>query len=177
MDIVIADKIKLEMRIARGYLLRKIKKEYNTTLDDIIYDLECSGNPVVTQIWNTVKKNADECIMDWQRKEVKIWSAIFLWILSKDTAYRDLFFVIGKELLDAKDKIYPELLKLAKDPEHWYPNAHQKSMDRRTEMKQKGELIEGGIPYDESIAVPSRQKKRILNVGRDVEPVILYKKR
>lgn len=176
MDVIIADKLKLHMRIARGWLLRKIKKEFGVTLDDIVFDLENTGDPSVKEIWAILKKNANECIMGHQRNETKLWGAIMLWILSKDTAYRDLFFTTARDMLDVKDKIYDNIQSLAKDPEHWYPNAHQKSVIRRREGQESGELLEGGRPYDETVLVPSIQKPRIMkgHKGRDVEPVKIY---
>jgi len=170
MDIELSKKLKIHLRLARGWLLKKMKKEFGVTIDDIIYDIEHSGNPSVIQIWKTVKKNAEECVMKHQQRETKLWAAIFLWILSKDTAYRDLYFAIAKELLEAKDAIYPEIKKLAKDPEHWYANAHKKSMDRRKKGQQEGTLLDRGRPYDETMAVPFIQNKR-LKGGEKVEPV------
>ena len=165
------------MRVARGWLLKKIKKEHGMTIDDIIYDLEFTGDASIKVLWGIVKSNANEIIMTHQRNEIKLWSAVFLWIISKDTAYRDMFFSIAKQILDAKDEIYDDTCKLAKDPEHWYPNAHQKAIIRRNKGQKDGTLLERGRPYDETILVPAVQKPRIIKPrkGRDVEKVIVYK--
>jgi hypothetical protein len=175
MDILLSEKLKLHMRVARGWLLRKIKKQHGLTIDDIIFDLEHTSDKAVKKIWEIAKKNAEECIMPHQRNETKLWAAILLWILVKDTAYRDIFYAIAKEILDAKDDIYDNIAKLAKVPEHWYANAHKKSQDRTGEKQRSGELLDQGRSYDETIAVSSKQKPRLSKNAQDVEPLNIYK--
>ena len=173
MDIVKADKMKKEMRVALWWLKHKFKKEYGVTINEILDDLDNCGNIVIGKIWKELKKAADEIKEEYQQDIALEFPAFILWAVYRDTAYVNPFFYILVNLLRQTNEILPVAEKYYKDPKDWYVNRWNNVKANTSEQKRKGEIpdIEGIMSYDETIFVPQYQQEKNTKYAEQKEKI------
>lgn len=175
MDITGADKMKIEFRIMLWYLNRHLKKKYKITLKEMDSDLESCGNPVIAEIWDIVKKGADEIKEDYQQKIIHDFTLALLWIIYRDTAYLPISMNFFKKILDKKEELYPYVMKYYVPLEDCYCNVWHDTKANTDKLKEEGKLpkIEGFMGYDEQQFVPSlvhqKHQKMIKNMKKETE--------
>jgi len=146
-----------------AWLLKKKLGECATT-EAIKDDMLNCPNPLFQVIAELMYDAASKSMSGWQQKIIGEVGTFALWVMYKDTAYRDVLCWILKEL---KDRIEndPEFSKqideMSVDPEDWYVNLWIKSRRKTKEARQKGEIPEYDKSLEESIFTPSEQKKRL----------------
>lgn len=153
-----AEKQKKTIRLAVWLLQKKLGKK----IEDMAYDLEHCGNPVFKEMYQVMVKDIAENIEeDFQKRTVLEVGTVFLWILYKDTAYKDpAYYGFYRILLKA-----PQLLTLLKDyvkpPEEWYVNVWHRTKKHTREKRKRGDIPEYAKSDDESIFTPGEQAKKL----------------
>ena len=155
-----ADRDKRWIRLAAWWLKRKYNKNGKT--DAIHDDMINCGNPVIRKLYKLI--DASDFIKEkYQKNTMKELSELLLWIIYKDTAYRDPFFYVLKQALDMKEDIYDDVCKYYKDPADWYVNIWNDAKAKTQELKDKGEIAD--VPHSmsgaETYFVPRIQEDRL----------------
>lgn len=167
-DIFAADKIKKHIKLALWY----IRKKYSDgrTKNEIASDLENSGNLVIRML-NDELKNSTGKICQCYHKDISLEMAqLLLWIVYKDTAFRDVFFYTLKNILEKNEKLLKEIDQYIVPPEKWYVNLWYKTKENTKKAREKGELSSFEQSYDENIFTPGFQEqemKRFLDEIQD----------
>lgn len=159
MDILSADRSKKYVRAGIWMLRKKLGKE--ATAEAIHDDLTHSGNPLIylfAQILTYTSKQIEEV---YQAKVVKDLGEFFLWIMYKDTAYRDVFFWILDQILQRAAEIRKWIKPYVKDPHDWNVNVWHRSKARTKKMQKENRLPPYMKSFDENLFVPSEQQKKL----------------
>jgi len=159
------DRDKKMVRFGLWYIRKEIKKNRENIHEDLI---NC-GNPVIRKIYNKIKTGLDEIEEKHQREASLEMVEFFLWILYKDTAYRQPAFYLLKEILDMKNEIYKDTINYSADPKDWYVNQWHKSKEITKKKQEEGSLAEGKLSYPELIYVPKRQSAKFKKINEDME--------
>jgi len=141
------------LRMGLGVICRKLKKKEPVRNNDI----ECSPNPVVRILDKLLVVTADNLKAPWQHDTAKTFGKFFLWLVSKDTAYRDAFFWALYKLLKMSDKILPLLEPYVKPPEKWFPNVWQDGKDETARLRKEGAIPKNGLSHVESMFLPHKK--------------------
>ena len=160
LDIVPADRDKWYMRIAMKWFIKKYSDGKNS---DIIHEeMRDCGNPVIRFMLKTRDRVISNVSETYQQQLITMFSDFGLWIMYKDTAYRQIFMWMMKEILDNKDTLLPMVEKYYSEPEDWYVNLWNKTKKRTKELQESGELPIGMLSEAEKYFVPSEQKRKML---------------
>jgi len=142
-----ADFDKKILRMGIKVICKRIGKREAARNDDIA----CSPNPIVKILDKLVEATADNIKAPWQHIQVRTFGKFFLWMMAKDTAYRDAFFWALYKLLKMADKLIPLLEPYVKPPEEWFPNVWKDGIDATVEGRKDGTLPENGLSQVESM--------------------------
>lgn len=159
MDIIHGERTKkvFRMMLKLGY------KTLKTDMKRIGQDLEISQNPVVRNL-NTLilvtGGHLKDSGVNWQKDHVIGYGQAMLWTITKDTAYRDLFFWMLNEALKHPDEFREMLKPYVKPPKEWIPNQWAFSMKKTTLMRKKNQIPANGKSMEETIFTPPIQDKR-----------------
>lgn len=123
-------------------------------------DLRNCPNQVVKSVNTVILAAANQMKNRWQRKTIKLFGQLGLWIVYKDTAYRDAFFWIMYQILIRADKLLKVIEPYVKEPCDWTPNLWYDSRKLTKEQKKKGEIPDYSKSMEETIFTPSIQDKR-----------------
>jgi len=150
-----------------------LKKKYNLHLIDIFYDLENCGNGIIRELWAEIMEVSNSCDKKYYQKILRDWGAIFLFILYKDTAFRDqVWYVLDKfaNKVVNDEKLNSELKKLVKQPRQWYCNVHEIARSHQVDDK---------MTFDELQFIPKHQRQKLdeyaKQVGREVEKIKIFR--
>lgn len=135
------------LRMGLGAICKRLKKKEPVRNDDIA----CSPNPVIRVLDKLIVATADNLKSKWQHDSAKTFGKFFLWLVAKDTAYRDAFFWALYKLLKMADKLLPLLEPYVKPPEEWFPNVWQDGRDDTAKGRKDGTLPENGLSQVESM--------------------------
>ena len=135
-------------------ICKKIGKKEFVRNDDIA----CSPNPVIKILDKLIEVTADNLKPKWQHDSTRTFGKFFLWLVAKDTAYRDAFFWALYKLLKMADKLLPLLEPYVKPPEEWFPNVWQDGINATYEGKKNGTIPENGLSQIELMF--AKDKKR-----------------
>jgi len=124
------------------------------------HDLKHCPNEVVKAMNTAILAGSAQMKNKWQRKTIKLFGQLGLWIVYKDTAYRDAFFWIMYQILKRADKLLKVLEPYVKEPDEWTPNLWIDSKEKTKEQKKKGEIPDYSKSMEETIFTPSIQDKR-----------------
>jgi len=155
--IAFGDKHKKLIKIADGWLRKKMGA--STTV--VHQDLMNCGNPVFSRIAFWLNKAADEVKEKYQQRMIRDYGELLLWILYKDTAYRDPSLWTLYQLLKNADVILKEIEPYVKEPEDWYVNAWHESKNNTKRKQEEGKLPKCTKSLDESIFTPPEQINRL----------------
>ena len=97
LDIVPADKEKWYLRIAMNWFIKKYSGGKNSKI--IHEEMENCGNPVLRYIIRLKKRLLENISEQYQTQMIDDVSEFLLWILYKDTAYRQVFFWALKQTI------------------------------------------------------------------------------
>ena len=159
MDIVEGRQAKKFVRLAI-WLLRK--KLGDAVIPERIHsDLISCGNPLIAHIAVTLNNAADQINSPYQRTTVRELGELGLWILNRDTAYRDVFAWIINELLADSEEIKKEIEHLVKEPKEWYPNAWVDSKKHTKDARKKKKIPPYQKTADEDIFTPTTQDRKL----------------
>ncbi|MFW6174053.1 MAG: hypothetical protein ACOC5T_09940 [Elusimicrobiota bacterium] len=151
------EKHKKMIKIASSWM----KKKMGTSKEEIIIDLETCGNPVFYRLWKLIEKASENVKEKYQRNMMKDFGSLALWILYKDTGYRDQVFWMLWKFLSFAEEIKKELEPYVKEPGDWYVNAWHESKKNTKQAREKGEISEYKKSLDESIFTPPEQARRL----------------
>ncbi len=93
---------------------------------------------------------------------IEQFSDFGLWIMYKDTAYRQIFVWFLKQILDNKEYLMPLVDKYYVDIDDMYVNLWSNTKKKTREMQESGELPVGILSEAEKYFVPSEQKRHML---------------
>jgi len=142
------------IRMGLRLICKKISKKEPVRNDDIA----CSPNPIVKILDRLVEATSANLKPKWQRDSTRTFGKFFLWLMAKDTAYRDAFFWALYKLLKMADKLIPLLEPYVKPPEQWFPNVWQDGKDATAKGRADGTIPDNGLSTVEEIfAVPKKR--------------------
>jgi len=154
------------------YLLRMgvwyFKKKYNeSSKTDIKTDMENCGNPIIRKIYNIIKKDSEKIETIYHKNIIDDFSELGLWVMYKDTAYRQFFFYTLKHILENKDEFMKLLEEYYVEPEEWYMNRWKKAVYNTLGKKENGTITNTDMSYDEKIFVPEYQHQKFDSIYKD----------
>ncbi len=157
MDILQVNKNKKIIRTV-VWLLRK-KLGDCATENAIHNDLQNSGNSLTQFLSSLLDYSGKQIKEPYQAKTVKELGELSLWILTKDTAYRDIFFWILDQVLQRADIIRNWIKPYVKEPKDWYVNTWHHTKKRSAKLRAEGKIPKYGKSAEEKIFTPTEQKK------------------
>lgn len=168
MQITKADKEKRLLRLAMWWFKKKYNNKGNS--EDIRDDIEHCGNPIIRVIHEEMMKGLDAIDSDakHQKDIPKDVGDFLLWILYRDTAYRQPAFYILKNILDRKEEILEYMNKYYDEPENWYANRWRESKRITQEQVENGELPEGSMSESETYFTPEIQAQRFQEIEKEL---------
>ena len=143
------------IRMGLKVICKKISKKEPVRNDDIA----CSPNPVVKVLDKLVEVTADNIRPKWQHKSTRTFGKFFLWLVAKDTAYKDAFFWALHKLLKMSDKLLPLIEPYVKPPEEWFPNLWQDGKDDTKRLQDKGAIPKNALSLVESQFLSNKNKR------------------
>lgn len=159
MDISFSEKQKKLIRFAVWFLRKKLGEEASTQK---IYDsLNNTGNPLFQRLNKLIVTASSHLIKTFQSRTVLQLGQLGLWMLYRDTAYKDCFIWMLNEILENADEYREALKPYLKEPDDWYPNVWARSQQRTREKKQKGEIPSFGMSECEEIFTPQYQDEKL----------------
>lgn len=150
-DILLGETAKKVIRAAEKLVLWKLK----TDIDVMAQDMEHCPNPVFKSLYQTILAAGSYIQHNHQKNVVqRLGAKLGVWILYKDTAYRDVTIWILYQILKRADTLLPLVKQYYKEPEDWYPNLWEDSMKHSKKLKEKGEIPDHKKSPLEEIFVP-----------------------
>lgn len=161
-DIILGERLKKVFRMLLKLGYKTLKKDMAMVGNDLKYN----QNPVIKNLnaltvltaYNLHQKD------NWQRNMVLSYGQSLLWIITKDTAYRDPFFWALDKLLEHPEEMRKMLKPYVKPPEEWIPNLWQKAKDKSNELKKQGEIPKDAKSLEETFFTPTTQLKRLKKI-------------
>ena len=167
LDIIPADKPKKLFRIAMWWLRKEYAKE--ATKVDIHDDMINCGNPIIRYFYKELMQMADGIEEKHQSGLIREFGEFALWVVYRDTAYRQPFVYMIKNLLDKKDEFYPIVEKYYKEPKDWYVNLWHDAKEITKKQRAEGKIINSELSEAEKYFVPGVQHKRLIETGKELD--------
>lgn len=155
MDIMHANLQKKYIQLGIKLLRRKLGE--SASVEGVKSDLENCGNPVFARIYKTMIETSSEIKGNWQRKTVEEIGGLLLWILYRDTAYKDIAIYILNEVLKDADKYKEDLKPYLKEPKDFYVNEWVESKELTAKKEGIGQY---GRSFAEEVFTPTIQRKK-----------------
>lgn len=136
--------------------------EQGTRLHYIIADMDsCTNKPCRHLLFKSIKENINLIEDEMFQETVMALSALFLWVMIRDTAYRDPFFWSLKQIANKgiKTLIRKSPYKLVKPPHLWYGNVWWDGRIDTKKRRASGELNYNEFDEKEQACVPGIQKR------------------
>jgi len=159
MDILSADKSKKYVRAGIWLLRKKLGNE--ATAPAIHSDLVNSGNPSVYLFAQMLTYASKETKEPYQAKVVKDLGEFFLWVMYRDTAYKDIFFWILDQILQRAVEIRKWIKPYVKEPHDWHVNVWHRSKANTKKLRKEKRIPPYQKAFDENIFVTSEQAKKL----------------
>lgn len=164
MDITPADKYKKLIRFALWFIYKKSGK----TKEFISEDMKHCGNDVIRKMMNKINEGLNEIKEEPQRNRTREVAEFMLWIMYKDTAYRQPFFYILNEIIKDKD-IFKGMNNFIVEPKNWYVNQWHDSKAMTDKQRKEGKITDGELSQCELTYVPDVQNKRFKKEYEEIE--------
>jgi len=129
-------------------------------MDIIDENLSFYPNPVIKNLNAILIIGANQIKPYWQRRMTKAYGQLILWLIAKDTAYRDIFFWVFNEVLKKADELRKMIKPFVKPPEEWTPNIWFDSKNKTKQLREEGKIPENTHSFEESMWIKSIQDKR-----------------
>lgn len=159
MNILAADKSKKYVRAGIWLLRKKLGKE--ATAPAIHDDLKHSGNPAIQFLSQMLSYASKEVKEEYQSKVIKDLGEFFIWIMYKDSAYRDIFFWMLDQILQRAEEIRGWIKPYVKEPKDWNVNVWHRSKARTKKLREEQRIPPYQKAFDEDLFVPSEQIKKL----------------
>lgn len=126
-------------------------------------DLQVNQNPVIRNLNTLLLMTASHLKQkdQWQSRTMTGYGQALLWMVVKDTAYRDPFFWMINEILKHPEEMKKLLEPYVKPPEEWIANQWEDSKNKTRLLKKKGDIPEHGKSFEETLFTPQIQDKRM----------------
>lgn len=169
MQIVPADDNKRLIRLGLWWFHRK----YNGSEESkyIYEDLKTCGNPLFYKIYRILKRDLHDNISEHekhQRNAILDVGGFLLWILYKDTAYRQPAVYALKKVLDMKDELMPLIEEYYAEPENWYVNQWSESKQNSKKLKKEGKIGSNELSVEETYFSPEIQSIRMQEINSEI---------
>lgn len=162
MDIMLADKNKKYIRAAIWMLRKKIGD--SATAPAVHDDLKHSGNPVIYLLSQILTYAGNQIKEPYQSKVVRELGEFFLWIMYRDSGYRDVFFWILDQLLQRADEVRQYIKPYVKEPKDWNVNIWHDTKANTKKLQKEKRIPPYQKAFDENIFVPSEQRKKLKKI-------------
>ena len=123
-------------------------------------NLKFYPNPIIKNLNAALIVTTDQIKPYWQRTMMKQYGQLILWLIAKDTAYRDVFFYMLSMILKQADKLLVLIEPYVKPFEQWIPNTWFDSLEKTKQLKKEGKLPDNGHSFEESMWIKDTQDKR-----------------
>lgn len=147
-------------------LLKLGYRHLKTSESHIEKSLEYTPNPAIKNINKGFLAGVNQIKPKYQRQTAKAYTQLAIWIVTKDTAYRDLFFWVIYQILKRADKLLPLIEPYVKEPKDWYMNTWVESKDKTKKLKKEGKIPDYAKSKEEQIYTPALQKKRLAELTK-----------
>jgi len=162
--------MRIMAKIAQKELSKQMTKKYDiklekgeTFIDRVHNDLRLSTNPAVRKIYQQIVEAGQAMPTDYHSSTICDLGAFALWVMYKDTDYRDPFFWLLYNLVNDKS-FSKDLQPFVKQPCDWYCPQWIKSKNRTEQLKKDGVISEFDISQEEGRFVPELQFQEINNM-------------
>lgn len=159
MDILSGDKQKKYVRAGVWLLRKQLGKQ--ATASAIHDDITHSGNALIYlfgQMLTYAKKQIKE---EYQAKVVQDLGEFFLWIIYKDSGYRDIFFWLVDQVLQRAEEIRVWIKPYVKEPKDWNVNVWHDTKANTKKLRKEKRIPPYMKSFDETTFVPTEQLKRL----------------
>lgn len=156
MNLQLAEIDKKFLRIGLRLISKKLNKNANAREEN----LQMTPNKPIGVLNKLVIVAAGKLKAPWQAKTIKTFGQFALWVVLKDTAYRDAFFWSLYKLLKMADKLIPLVEPYVKEPKEWYPNKWIDGIDETNRKRKSGEIPANGKSEGEKMFTPAIQAER-----------------
>ena len=156
-----ADKEKWYLRIAMDWFVKKYSGGKNR--NEISDEMDNCGNQFIRYMRRLKGKTINN-IAKREKHQIRMINEVgdfLLWIMYKDTAYRQIFFWFMKQLMDDKENLMPMIEKYYVEPEDWYVNIWSEGKDKTDKQRAEGKIGKHELSEEEKYFVPSITYKRI----------------
>ena len=157
-----SEKQKKLIRMAVWLLREKLGK--CATAEAIKDDMTNCPNPIFQQLADLMYRAEAAVDSGWSKKIIGEVGVLELWIMYKDTAYKPVVLWMLRELKHKieDDPVFAQQIEdEASEPEDWYVNTWIRSMKKTKQLRKQGKIPEYAESHEESIFIPSKQKKRL----------------
>jgi len=158
-DILSGEKSKKYIRLAVWMLRKKLGED--ATPAKVNIDLAHSANPVVQFLCGLIGDASQEIKEDYQRNTVRELGELLLWILGKDTGYRDILWWTLKQICDHHEEIERYLDGYVQEPPKWYVNVWHDTKESTRKLQKKKLIPKHAMSPSEEIFVPSKQVRKL----------------
>ena len=145
------------MKIAEGWF----RKKAGASVEAVHGDLSACGNPTFTRIYDLINVTADSIKEKYQANVVRNFGSLLLWILYKDTAYRDIVLWMIYRICEKATLIMKEIEPYLKEPNDWYVNAWHDSKEHTKKARKEGKISSIKKTDDEDIFTPPVQARKL----------------
>jgi hypothetical protein len=129
-------------------------------------DMQNCGNLGIKIINDTVIEASGYVKCDHQKGIMTTLTEFALWIVYKDTAYRDIFFWTLDKILQRAIEIRAAIKPFVKDPKDWHVNTWIDSKEITKQQIENGTILKGTVSTAESIHVPEMQRNVLTNISK-----------
>lgn len=141
-------------------LLKLAYRHLKVDLFVIDENLRFFPNPVIKNLNSILVIGANQLKSEWQQKMVQQFGQLILWLIAKDTAYKDVFFWILNEILKKSDELQVLIKPYVKPPEKWFPNLWFDSVEKTKRLRKEGKIPKNMHSFEETMYIKSIQDKR-----------------
>lgn len=176
LDIPGADKMKLKYKIFLHFFLKEAMKkakelglvnDSDKKIIEVMHDdlRNCTNYPI-RKLYMKMMESASCMGEKYQASVITELGAPILWILYRDTAYRDPFFWMLNELIDDPD-MQKNIGPYVKPPGMWYCPNWKEAKDSSRNKVESGELTRFDMSEEEKFFVPKLQYEKQEKILRD----------
>lgn len=139
--------------------LKLMYKHLKVDMKEMSENLEYFPNPVIKNLNSILVIGANQVKPSWQRNMVKKFGQLGLWMIAKDTGYRDVFFWILNEILKRATELQVMIKPYVKDPKDWIPNIWLDSQNKTEQLRKDGKIPEYEHSFEEKMYIREIDKR------------------
>lgn len=157
-DIAEGERLKKVFRMLLKLGYKYLRKDMRKVGDDLNH----SQNPVIKNLNALIVIAANNLHTrdNYQKNMTLGYGQAGLWLITKDTAYRDIFFWTLDKMLDHPDEFKKMLKPYVKPPEEWITNLWENSRLKSDRLKAEKKIPADDKSFEETIFTPSIQNER-----------------